>query len=236
MDLDEIERALGHQFSNRRLLEEALTHSTWLKEEKDQGRGAGQHDQQRLEYLGDAFLGFAVGKSLFEQFPDADEGELTLRRKAMVKGPFIRAIGEELPLGGVLRLGAGETKMLDRNNKVCEDTVEALVGAVLLDAGEPAAWKVVQALFLGRQEEGRVHQDPISAYNLQWQQNLRESPPKVRCERIGGTDHAPLWRATARLPDGREVVREGPSKPDARSEACAAALEQWDAGSTAFEA
>ena len=84
MAIDELERALGHSFGDRRLLFEALTHSTWIRERHDRGVDLGLGDQQRLEFLRDAFLGFIVARRVYRQFPDADEGELTEKRMKRV--------------------------------------------------------------------------------------------------------------------------------------------------------
>lgn len=96
MNLDDLERALGHTFSDRTHLLEALTHKTWLMEQQARGLALDLRDQQRLEFLGDAFLNYEVGRLLFLRFPKASEGDLTARRRSLVKGENIHAVGESV--------------------------------------------------------------------------------------------------------------------------------------------
>ncbi len=136
MNLDDLERALGHTFSDRTHLLEALTHKTWLMEQQARGLALDLRDQQRLEFLGDAFLNYEVGRLLFLRFPKASEGDFTARRRSLVKGESIHAVGQRLGVLDLVQVGAGERVKLDRNKKVLEDTVEALIGAILLDASD----------------------------------------------------------------------------------------------------
>ena len=146
MDLESLEAALGHRFENRALLLEALTHKTWLLEERAQGRVHQHGHQQRLEFLGDAFLGYSIARRLFEEHPDADEGMLTDQRKALIRKESLGGVGRRLRILEVLRLGRGERANVESNQKVHEDTVEALVGAVVMDGGEACASRVVRRL------------------------------------------------------------------------------------------
>lgn len=229
MDLGQLQEVLGYSFTEEALLLEAVTHTTWLKEERDQGRALGLGDQQRLEFLGDAFLGYVVGRALFNTLPDAAEGELTKRRSAVVKGAFIQEVGARLGLLGVVRVGRGEQEKLALNNKVLEDTVEALIGAVLEDGGEAAARGVVERLFLAGGLNGKPAAaiDPIIEYTERWQGQLRESPPNPKYER-SGPDDAPTWRALVTHPLGDVRGGEGRDKAEARRAACAAVLASWE--------
>ena len=226
MDISELERKLGYVFSNRVLLETALTHRTWLKEKQDHGLDLDRQDQQRLEFLGDAFLGYTLGRHLFEHFPQFREGDLTATRRSLVRGTHIHQVGERLDLVAVLRLGRGEIARLDRNKKVIEDTVEAIIGAVLLDASEVDARDVVLRLFLAEADLAHVEVNPISDYNQRWQRERRESPPKPTYTSTG-LDDARMWWATVLLPDGSTAQGEGGSRRAARGNACARALEEW---------
>ena len=225
MTLDQLESVLGHVFADRAFLLEALTHKTWLKEEQDRGRALGLRDQQRLEYLGDAFLGYEVGRHLYDRFPDANEGDLTARRRALVKGRNIHEVGQRLGVLDLVRVGEGEHSKLHRNKKVVEDTVEALVGAVLMDATEAEARRLVRRLFLADLRE-EVAADAISTFNQRWQQRFRQSPPEPDYD-ASGPDDARSWTAEVLLPEGGVVIGEGATQKEARRDACARALKLW---------
>ena len=215
MTLDELETVLGHTFSDQTILLEALTHRTWLKERQDRGLDLDLNDQQRLEFLGDAFLGYEVGLHLFDQFPEASEGELTARRRSLVKGQNIHRVGCHLGVLELVRVGEGERARLDRNKKVVEDTVEALIGAILIDASETEARGTVHRLFLTDVVDEVREKDPISAYNDRWQRRFRRSPPEPSYS-SSGPDEEPTWLAKVPLPDGGAVSGKGSSQQDAR--------------------
>jgi len=116
---------LGYRFSDPALLEQALTH-----------RSAGPRNNERLEFLGDAILGFVVAEALFDQGPNHTEGELTRRRASVVRKETLAELARELGLGPALEVGAGELKSGGRDrDSILADAVEALVGALYLDAG-----------------------------------------------------------------------------------------------------
>jgi ribonuclease-3 len=131
---------LGHAFRDPALLESALTH-----------RSAGRCNYERLEFVGDAVLNFAIAALLYREFPDADEGELSRYRASLVSGSSLAEVASELNLGRQLRLGGGEMKSGgDRRSSILADALEALFGAVYVDGGMTAAVAVVESLFAGR--------------------------------------------------------------------------------------
>lgn len=142
MDHASLESAIGYAFRDRALLERALTH-----------RSAGVSHNERLEFLGDAALGYLVGRRLFETFPDAREEELTLMRANLVRKDALAAVAREIALGEHLLLGSGERRsgVRDRTS-VLTDALEAVVGAAALDGGMDAGTAVVDALFGARIE------------------------------------------------------------------------------------
>lgn len=226
MSYDDLFRALGHSFDNVGLLEEALTHRTWLNEQHQRGRALDVRDQQRLEFLGDAFLGYVVGRYLHEVHPEATEGALTQRRAALVRGERAHAVGEALELRRYIRLGAGE-QLTDRNKKLLEDTVEALIGAALLDAGDEKAAAIVRRLFLSGYDAReavaeRDDSDAIIAVNELWQQIYKESLPKLAYT-SSGMDHASIWRCELEV-DGQPFSGEGPTCKAAKRDLCSQLL------------
>ena len=127
--LSRLERRLGHTFQNQDLMLLALTHRSF----------AGRNNE-RLEFLGDAILNFVAGEALFERFPQAREGQLSRLRARLVKGETLAVLARGFELGEYLRLGSGELKSGGfRRESILADALEALIGAIYLDAGMDVA-------------------------------------------------------------------------------------------------
>jgi len=130
-------RAIGYVFRDTGLVETALTH-----------RSAGGENNERLEFLGDAILGFVVADYLYGHYGEADEGELSRLRAALVKGDSLAEVAHSLQLGKYLNLGPGELRSGGHSRaSILADAVEALLAAVYLDGGYPAAREVILRLF-----------------------------------------------------------------------------------------
>ncbi len=127
--LARLQKNLGYQFKQVDLLTSALSH-----------RSCGSNNNERLEYLGDALLGFVIADSLYQKFPKAAEGELSRLRARLVKGVSLSQIARQLDLGEYIKLGPGEKKSGGhRRDSILADAVEAILGAIYLDGGhEPA--------------------------------------------------------------------------------------------------
>ncbi|SDU76462.1 ribonuclease III [Pseudomonas sihuiensis] len=128
-NLSRLERKLGYSFKDQDLMILALTHRSF----------AGRNNE-RLEFLGDAILNFVAGEALFERFPQAREGQLSRLRARLVKGETLAVLARGFELGEYLRLGSGELKSGGfRRESILADALEALIGAIYLDAGMEAA-------------------------------------------------------------------------------------------------
>jgi len=138
MNLDALQQRLGYRFSKPELLQQALTHRSH----------SAQHNE-RLEFLGDSVLNCAVADMLFGMFSKLDEGDLSRVRANLVKQQSLYEIAQRLELPQFLRLGEGELKSGGfRRPSILADTLEALFGAVFLDAGFDAARDVIRALYI----------------------------------------------------------------------------------------
>ena len=138
MDVQALQNALGHEFTSKDLLQQALTH-----------RSHSVAHNERLEFLGDSVLNCVVASLLFDKFLRIDEGDLSRLRANLVKQQSLYEIAQRLELSPYLRLGEGELKSGGfRRPSILADTVEALFGAVFLDAGFDAARKVIRRLYL----------------------------------------------------------------------------------------
>ncbi len=134
-----LEEGLGYAFSDDRLLTQALTHSSLS--------GEADGNYERLEFLGDAILGFAAGEELFRRLPEAPEGRLTKLRSQVVRESTIAGIGRRLGLGELARMSGGQEKQGGRDNdSIIADMFEAVIGAVYLDSDFYNARSVVLRL------------------------------------------------------------------------------------------
>lgn len=133
----QIEKILGYNFKKPKLLQLALKH-----------RSVGTENNERLEYLGDAVLGFVVADLLYQRFPKASEGELSRLRAHVVRGVSLADIAIELNLSDFMILGPGELKSGGKRRKsIMADTVEALLGAIYLDSDETTVRETIIRLF-----------------------------------------------------------------------------------------
>mgnify|MGYP006189829839 CR=1 FL=1 len=129
VSLSRLERQLGYTFKDQELMVLALTHRSF----------AGRNNE-RLEFLGDAILNFVAGEALFDRFPLAREGQLSRLRARLVKGETLAVLARGFDLGEYLRLGSGELKSGGfRRESILADALEALIGAIYLDAGMEVA-------------------------------------------------------------------------------------------------
>jgi ribonuclease-3 len=138
MDFKLLQNRLGHMFKDAALLQQALTH-----------RSHSSLHNERLEFLGDSILNCVVASLLFERYSKIDEGDLSRLRANLVKQQSLYEIAQRLELSQFLRLGEGELKSGGfRRPSILADTLEALFGAIFLDAGFDVACKVIRALYI----------------------------------------------------------------------------------------
>jgi ribonuclease-3 len=232
-----LEARLGHRFARPALLRVALTLGSWANEHK----GSGWPSNACLEYFGDAVLGLLAADALWCRFPELAEGELTRLRAALVSEETLAAAAESLELGEWLYLGRGDLKRGGRSHAATlADAVEAVLGAVFLDARESggapleAAARVFDRLMGQRVVELRPEHgvDPKSRLQHWAQGRLRVTPVYVRVGEPPPPDD-PRWtaRVELRFTDGHvEVLGEGQGRSlkEAERAAARAALAQVD--------
>jgi ribonuclease-3 len=217
-----LEERLGHTFANASLCEVALTHKSWLNE----APGATRSDNERLEFLGDAVLALVISDFLMTRFPGLAEGELSKTRAVIVSETGLSKTAAEIGLGEWIFLGRGEDQAGGRRKaSILSDALEAMVGAVYLDGGLPAAQRVAERLF------GRVLQDADKQTRLDYKSRLQErsqallqATPDYRVVGQDGPDHDKRFLVALTL-GGREYGRAvGRSKKEAEQNAAAQAL------------
>ena len=216
-ELRDFQHRLGHAFARPELLLRALTHSSLAS--------ASRPDNQRLEFLGDRVLGLVMAEALLAADPDAAEGQLAPRYNALVRRETCAEVAGEIGLGDVLKLGRSETMTGGRRKAaLLADGMEAVIAAVYLDAGFPAAKALVLRLWGDR--VGRVAEDardPKTALQ-EWAQARGMPPPAYEEVARTGPDHAPQFTIRARLRDGAEAQAQAGSKRAAEQEAARALL------------
>src|SRR5580700_1511610 len=154
-NLEVLESALGHKFRNRELLERALTHKSRIYEKAVEGQSA--TDNEQLEFLGDAILGFVVSECLVQRYAAYPEGRLSKLKAHLVSAARLHEVAQDLKLGEYLFLGRGEEMSGGREKKaLLSDAVEALIAALYLDAGLEPARQFIEGQVIGRSEERRV--------------------------------------------------------------------------------
>ncbi len=205
VDLSALERAVGHAFADRSLLEQALTHVS--------ARARRLDSNQRLEFLGDRVLGLAAADMLYRAFAQADEGDLSRRLAELVRRETCAEVAQAWGVSDFVRLGEGEAQSGGaRKAAILSDMCEAIIGAVFLDAGYQTAAGVVRAAFAGRVDRaGRARRDPKSALQ-EWAQARGLPPPVYRVARRSGPDHAPHFAISVMVQGFEEAAGEGGSK------------------------
>ncbi|MBZ0115005.1 MAG: ribonuclease III [Thermoanaerobaculia bacterium] len=221
-NLEDLEDRLGHRFSDRNLLETAVTHRSWANE-----RGAESH-YERLEFLGDSVLGLITAQWLYERFPLETEGDLALRLSYLVSAPVLTRIAEEFGAGAFLRFGVGEERSGGRQkDSLLADTVEALLGALYLDAGLDPARQFILPFFETELEQSAQGAKDSKDAKTSLQERLQAagSPlPEYRLVGESGPDHEKTfviecWVGSALLGTG-----EGPTKKRAQQVSAEVAL------------
>ena len=229
-DLDLLETILAYKFSDRALLERAITHRSWAHEQVAPGDElhARKLHNESLEFLGDSVLGLVVANYLCNSYPGGTEGELSRMKHRLVSEPTLARASAELQLGEFLRFGRGEEKSGGRQkNALLADVFEAITGAVFVDGGLEAATEFLcHAL-----SEELVGADPLSAakadYKTMLQEKLqaeRRQAPRYSVIETLGPPHRRIFHVEVSWDDG-SIQGEGHSIKAAEASAARAALE-----------
>jgi len=217
MSVDALARRLGHEFNDPALLELALRH-----------RSSGLKNNERLEYLGDAVLGMIIAEALFQRFTGAKEGELTRARARLVKEPTLAEIARAFQLGPVLSLGSGELKSGGRDrDSILSDALEALIGAIYLDAGFDVVRSVVLNWYADRLDDinpQKLQKDPKTRLQ-EWLQSKGQGLPVYTVEQETGEPHNRHYRVSCLIEGQSPYMGEGTGRRRAEQMAAQTALE-----------
>lgn len=217
-DLSALEERLGYRFKNGALLDQALTHKSFVT-------GRKHASNQRLEFLGDRVLGLAVAEMLYTTFPGNLEGELSQRHTALVRNETCVEVAQLLELGPHLRLAPGERNAGgERNPSILGDACEAVMGAMFLDGGYEPVRQMIERYWRPLMTASVQAPRDAKALLQEWALGRGLPVPTYREVARTGPDHKPEFRVAIELPGIAPVEGVGPSKREAERAAASSML------------
>ena len=218
--LEEYEKLIGYTFRDKRLLERALTHSSYANEHK-------RESYERLEFLGDSVLGFVTAEYLFDHFPRLPEGQLTKNRAAIVCERSLCEFSKSLGVGNFLRLSHGEMNSGGRERaSILADVFESTVAAIFLDSGQLEEAKRFILRFIAPAAE-RQNAKPLKDYKTTLQEIVQQNPEERLTYAVvgeSGPDHDKRFVVEVRLNSNVIGKGGGRSKKEAEQRAAREAL------------
>lgn len=222
LNIEHLERELNLNFNNKGLLENALTHRSYLNEHKEV-----KFSNERLEFLGDAVLQFLSSRYLYEKFPNSPEGDLTNYRASLVCAPSLAEVSLKLGLGEHLFLSRGEEESGGRKREyILANTFEALLGALFLDQGMEPCRKLVEENLLPKIDEvleNQTYKDYKSRFQEYSQEKYNQTPEYKEVD-SWGPDHNKIFVMGVYIDEKELGKGEGSSKQKAEQEAAHNAL------------
>jgi ribonuclease III len=215
-ELDALQQRLQHTFKTPALLAQALTHRSFSSEHNE-----------RLEFLGDSVLNLAVARLLYDALSHLPEGDLSRVRAHLVKQDTLARLAGQLQLASVLRLGEGEAKSGGyKRPSILADALEAVIGAVYLDAGFDAALALIGRLFADAQINPQM---PVVAKDgktelQEWLQGRKMQLPQYSVERVNGAAHQQSFDVLCEVPELARSSRGSGASRRAGEQAAAAAM------------
>lgn len=221
--MKQLERNIGYEFKNIRLLVNALTHSSYANENRTEGIPS----NERLEFLGDSVLGFAAAQHLYAAEPSMPEGKMTRLRAELVCEHSLYGVAKDIDLGAYLRIGHGEEKSGGRQRaSILADAVEAVIAAIFLDGGIEPAVSFVERMVLSP-ESVRAHH--ATDYKTELQELVQQHSGQVLKYRDAGEtgpEHDKVFMSEVSL-NGSVIGRgSGRTKKEAEQAAASMALDK----------
>ncbi|GAB5381732.1 MAG: ribonuclease III [Aliiglaciecola sp.] len=218
-DYQRLFNALSYTFKDANNLQLALTHRSHNKDHNE-----------RLEFLGDAVLGMVIAEAMYHRFPKQPEGKLTRMRSTLVKGETLAEIAREFELGDLLLLGGGELKSGGyRRSSILADAVEAIIGAIYLEAGLDTCKTLILKWFDSRikQLDPSAHPKDNKTQLQEYLQGRKRPLPHYRVEKILGKDHDQVFVVMCEIEGLSHAIEgRGSSRRKAEQQAAQAALEK----------
>jgi len=211
-------RALGHDFKDQALLQQALTHCS-----------AGSANNERLEFLGDAVLGCVISSELYRRYSQAHEGELSRLRASLVRRESLAKVAQTLDIGLYLHLGSGERKSGGHHrDSILSDAVEALLGAIYLDGGFDACRTCILTLFsevLDNLSDVAALKDAKTRLQ-EYLQSRHLALPEYRVTEVSGEAHAQFFKVECHVGDSEPTQGQGKNRRHAEQDSAEKMLTQ----------
>lgn len=218
----DLEKSIGYVFSDRRLIDAALTHASL------QSRAG---NNEKLEFLGDRVLGLVVADMLYRGFPVESEGDLAKRHAALVRQPALAAVAHRIGLPAYIKLAPGEIKAGGlAKDAILADATEALIGAVYLDGGMDSAVLVVRRLWQEMLDADATPPEDAKTKLQEWVQARGLPLPVYTLAGRTGSDHAPMFDIEVTVKGMGSDHATAPSKRQAEKEAAALLLARLEKG------
>ncbi len=215
----EISKLLDYQFKNNRLLEEALTHASARKSSKV--------NNERLEFLGDRVLGLVIAEELLRKNPNSSEGEIATYYNSLVKKETCSFIAKEIGLENLLTLGKSVKRTNDRQkDKILGNAIEALIGAIFLDAGFEISKQLVLKVWRKQIDIVRDIEAHAKTALQEFLQSKGQEPPTYKQISRTGPDHDPDFCVEVVLGSGLNAIGSGSTKRMAETKAAEQILEK----------
>lgn len=225
-DLQQFENIIGYEFGDPALLDQALSHSSYTRERKEEKI----QDNERLEFLGDAFFDAIIGEALYEMFPDAEEGRLSKMRASIVCEGSLAQAAKRIELADYLLLGYGEEKNGGRHrDSILADATEAVVGAIYLDGGYENAKGFVLDTFKQELMDAKDGKFMNKDFKSTLQEKLQAAgihEIKYILEKEEGPDHDKTFTVKLEVKGRTAGYGTGKSKKTAEQAAAKQALER----------
>lgn len=214
---------IGKLFKDKKLFDQALTHKSWVNENKNQ-----RETNERLEFLGDAVLEFVVSSELYSHFPDKEEGYLTPFRANLVNTVNLGNYAKKIGLGQALYLSKGEEDGGGRENvSILADTVEAIIGALYLDRGTKIVANFIhEALLMELDQQMRAPLKDAKSTLQELVQAEGKETPKYKIIQEDGPDHSKTFQVAVYVEKVQIASAYGKSKSEAEQNAAQKALDQ----------
>ena len=219
-----LEKKSGYHFQNPHLLKQAMTHSSYANEHKAKE----YHDNERLEFLGDAVLEVVSSEFLFRHYPALPEGDLTKLRASIVCEPTLALCARELDLGDFLLLGKGEEHTGGRKrDSIVSDAMEALIGAIYLDGGFASAKEFVHRFIMTDIEHKKLFYDSKTILQEQVQKNWHDGEISYVLTGEEGPDHDKTFLVDLYVAGEKKSSGKGRTKKAAEQDAAYRCLINW---------
>ena len=220
ISLKELEKKIGYMFHDIRMLRQAMCHSSYANEHRET-----QHDNERLEFLGDAVLELTSSDVLFHQYQEMPEGQLTKLRASIVCEPTLALCAREIGLEKYILLGKGEEHTGGRyRNSIISDAMEALIGAIYLDGGFANAKEFVEKFILTDIEHKKLFYDSKTILQEIVQRDYKDEEIRYVIPGEEGPDHAKQFLVEVMIGKNAMGSGRGSTKKSAEQEAAYRAI------------